>query len=80
MKTLYHEDLEKIKCSDPKCPCGDDPNHPVYLSTRCHHTTHVKASYNKKTRLLEIECGVCGKPVIQIAVAERLPSAYALAE
>jgi len=60
---LTVEDLNKAGCGMPNCT----HDHSVlYLHPRCHLSAGTRVRYEKKGRLLVIECWECGKEVARV--------------
>lgn len=67
MEALSRKQLDVAGCGVPNC--GHD--HTVlYLHGICHPSAGTRASYDKRTGLLTIECRRCKKLVARVKVAE----------
>jgi hypothetical protein len=65
---LSREQLDVAGCGSPNC--GHD--HTVlFLHSVCHPSAGTRASYDKRTGLLTIECKRCDRLVAHVKVADR---------
>jgi hypothetical protein len=67
MKPFTSERLDSLGCSNPGCT---DDHSVVFFHPRCHPDAGTWTSYDKRTSLLTIECKCCGKPFVNILVAD----------
>jgi hypothetical protein len=59
----------KRGCSDPACTLKPEEHTGMGIEPMCHETNKVTAFYNGLTKMLEIECGICGREIIRVKVA-----------
>jgi ribosomal protein S27E len=80
-KPVTKEDLERLSEAGCQTPgCKHDHAQTLYVHAQCHPSGKIEVSYTRGSGFIHIACGVCGQIIADIAVAERQPSAYALAE
>jgi len=80
-KPLTKEDLERMSKAGCQVPgCQHDHPQILYIHARCHLGGRIEVSYTGGDGFLRIACRECGQIIADIAVAEKRPSAYALAE
>ena len=66
---VTREGLDKLTCGAPGC--SHDRHGPLYLHANCHPAAPPWARYGDGE--LSVECSVCGKPVVVVAVAGKAP-------
>lgn len=65
---LTRQDFDKLRCANPECK-DPDCSDIMTIGSACHPDHVPVAWYSKTTGCIRFECPVCGKPVVEIAVA-----------
>lgn len=69
---LSRAELDRESCDVPDCTHEHDAE--LFLYSVCHPKAGIRVCYNRLTGLLTLSCRSCHKHMVDVAVAETLPT------
>lgn len=73
MKTLAKPQLDAMAVAGCQVPdCKHEHDNTIFMHARCHPWVKPSVSYKFGDGFLRVECSECGRPVVNIKVADAI--------